>query len=106
MCRSGDIFYYLARVQTLNLLPKVPSGSSYATRIFTLYYYYFFQRPREVVAIKAITKKNLAKSQNLLGKEIKILKVSFARKQTFFSKFFLRSCVVGIGAKVSYFVCV
>jgi serine/threonine-protein kinase ULK/ATG1 len=29
-----------------------------------------------VVAIKAITKKNLAKSQNLLGKEIKILKVS------------------------------
>ena len=34
------------------------------------------QRPRDVVAIKAITKKNLAKSQNLLGKEIKILKVS------------------------------
>jgi hypothetical protein len=28
------------------------------------------------VAIKAITKKNLAKSQNLLGKEIKILKVT------------------------------
>ena len=27
-----------------------------------------------MVAIKAITKKNLAKSQNLLGKEIKILK--------------------------------
>ena len=31
-----------------------------------------------MVAIKAITKKNLAKSQNLLGKEIKILKVSEA----------------------------
>lgn len=31
-------------------------------------------RPNQVVAIKAITKKNLAKSQNLLGKEIKILK--------------------------------
>jgi len=31
--------------------------------------------PSNVVAIKAITKKNLAKSQNLLGKEIKILKV-------------------------------
>jgi len=30
--------------------------------------------PNNVVAIKAITKKNLAKSQNLLGKEIKILK--------------------------------
>jgi len=30
--------------------------------------------PTDVVAIKAITKKNLAKSQNLLGKEIKILK--------------------------------
>ena len=37
---------------------------------------YLFQRPNEVVAIKAIAKKNLAKSQNLLGKEIKILKVS------------------------------
>jgi hypothetical protein len=34
------------------------------------------QAPNNVVAIKAITKKNLAKSQNLLGKEIKILKVS------------------------------
>jgi serine/threonine-protein kinase ULK/ATG1 len=31
-------------------------------------------RPNQIVAIKAITKKNLAKSQNLLGKEIKILK--------------------------------
>lgn len=29
-----------------------------------------------MVAIKSITKKNLAKSQSLLGKEIKILKVS------------------------------
>jgi hypothetical protein len=37
---------------------------------------FFFQRPNQIVAIKAITKKNLAKSQNLLGKEIKILKVS------------------------------
>jgi hypothetical protein len=36
------------------------------------------QAPNNVVAIKAITKKNLAKSQNLLGKEIKILKVSGA----------------------------
>ena len=36
--------------------------------------YDFFQAPTNVVAIKAITKKNLAKSQNLLGKEIKILK--------------------------------
>ncbi|XP_039292868.1 serine/threonine-protein kinase unc-51 isoform X2 [Nilaparvata lugens] len=32
------------------------------------------KNPRNVVAIKSITKKNLAKSQNLLGKEIKILK--------------------------------
>jgi len=32
------------------------------------------QSPNSVVAIKAISKKNLAKSQNLLGKEIKILK--------------------------------
>ncbi|XP_063222174.1 serine/threonine-protein kinase unc-51 isoform X2 [Bacillus rossius redtenbacheri] len=32
------------------------------------------KNPSYVVAIKSITKKNLAKSQNLLGKEIKILK--------------------------------
>ncbi|BES95233.1 Domain of unknown function (DUF3543) [Nesidiocoris tenuis] len=32
------------------------------------------KNPKNVVAIKSITKKNLAKSQNLLGKEIKILK--------------------------------
>jgi len=31
-------------------------------------------KPNDTVAIKAIAKKNLAKSQNLLGKEIKILK--------------------------------
>jgi hypothetical protein len=37
---------------------------------------FYVQAPNNVVAIKAITKKNLAKSQNLLGKEIKILKVS------------------------------
>ena len=39
----------------------------------------FLQAPSNVVAIKAITKKNLAKSQNLLGKEIKILKVRCLR---------------------------
>ncbi|GFG29073.1 hypothetical protein Cfor_09476 [Coptotermes formosanus] len=33
------------------------------------------KNPNFVVAIKSITKKNLAKSQNLLGKEIKILKM-------------------------------
>ncbi|XP_047469966.1 serine/threonine-protein kinase ULK2-like isoform X1 [Penaeus chinensis] len=33
------------------------------------------QKPGLTVAIKSITKKNIAKSQNLLGKEIKILKV-------------------------------
>ena len=32
------------------------------------------QNPEFVVAIKSITKKNLAKSQSLLSKEIKILK--------------------------------
>ena len=41
----------------------------------------FLQRPNQIVAIKAITKKNLAKSQNLLGKEIKILKVRMQRGQ-------------------------
>lgn len=33
------------------------------------------QKPNFVVAIKCITKKNLAKSQELLKEEIKILKV-------------------------------
>lgn len=35
------------------------------------------QKPNFVVAIKCITKKNLAKSQELLKEEIKILKVYF-----------------------------
>lgn len=39
--------------------------------------YLKFQDPSRTVAIKNITKKSLAKSQNLLGKEIKILKVSY-----------------------------
>lgn len=34
----------------------------------------YLQKPNFPVAIKSITKKSLAKSQNLLGKEIKILK--------------------------------
>lgn len=41
------------------------------------------QKSNFVVAIKSITKKSLAKSQNLLGKEIKILKVRLT--QTHFS---------------------
>jgi hypothetical protein len=45
--------------------------------------FFFFQRPNQVVAIKAITKKNLAKSQNLLGKEIKILKVRKIKGKNF-----------------------
>lgn len=45
-----------------------PFKSKYLTCVY-------FQRPNHVVAIKSITKKNLAKSQNLLSKEIKILKV-------------------------------
>ena len=44
------------------------------------------QKPHQIVAIKAITKKNLAKSQNLLGKEIKILKVSNTPNFTNFLK--------------------
>jgi len=35
----------------------------------------FFKNPEQQVAIKQITKKQLAKSQSLLEKEIKILKV-------------------------------
>lgn len=37
-------------------------------------YFQLSQKPTFPVAIKSITKKSLAKSQNLLGKEIKILK--------------------------------
>ena len=56
------------------LLVKEFHKNQLANEIFIIIY--LLQRPNEVVAIKAIAKKNLAKSQNLLGKEIKILKVS------------------------------
>ena len=46
----------------------------YELKIVYIFNVLLFQAPNKVVAIKAITKKNLAKSQNLLGKEIKILK--------------------------------
>ena len=39
--------------------------------------FFVCQNPNATVAIKSITKKNLSKSHNLLGKEIKILKVIF-----------------------------
>lgn len=39
-----------------------------------LSFFFFLQPPHKVVAIKSITKKNIAKSQTLLTKEIKILK--------------------------------
>lgn len=40
-----------------------------------------FQKHDLEVAVKCINKKNLAKSQTLLGKEIKILKVSWRWRQ-------------------------
>lgn len=40
-----------------------------------------FQKHDLEVAVKCINKKNLAKSQTLLGKEIKILKVSQCLKE-------------------------
>lgn len=40
-----------------------------------------FQKHDLEVAVKCINKKNLAKSQTLLGKEIKILKVSWHEKR-------------------------
>ena len=49
-------------------------------KVYLIFLFFLLQRPNQVVAIKAITKKNLAKSQNLLGKEIKILKVNKFRK--------------------------
>lgn len=41
---------------------------------FWLFPVFFLQPPNKIVAIKSITKKNIAKSQTLLTKEIKILK--------------------------------
>lgn len=52
---------------------NIHSGNLYVNLIW----YLKFQDPNHTVAIKSITKKSLAKSQNLLGKEIKILKVSY-----------------------------
>lgn len=40
-----------------------------------VFFFFFFKNPEQQVAIKQITKKQLAKSQSLLEKEIKILKV-------------------------------
>ena len=56
------------------LLVSAEHTNEIENKIFIIIF--LLQRPNEVVAIKAIAKKNLAKSQNLLGKEIKILKVS------------------------------
>ncbi len=49
---------------------------------------FFFKNPEQPVAIKQITKKQLAKSQSLLEKEIKILKVKNPNL-FFFSSWFL-----------------
>lgn len=55
-------------------------GRSRSVNIVLLFFLFiiiimFNQNPEQQVAIKQITKKQLAKSQNLLEKEIKILKV-------------------------------
>lgn len=60
------------RYQTKNL-NKIHI-SAYKSYFCTTLIQFVFQNPNFVVAIKSIAKKNLAKSQNLLGKEIKILK--------------------------------
>ena len=46
----------------------------------------FEQKDDFVVAIKVIAKKNISKTQNLLAKEIKILKVSSKHLQLLFNK--------------------
>lgn len=46
----------------------------------------FEQKDDFVVAIKVIAKKNISKTQNLLAKEIKILKVSSKYLQLLFNK--------------------
>jgi len=47
------------------------------SEICSLFDFILFQKDDFVVAIKVIAKKNISKTQNLLAKEIKILKVSF-----------------------------
>lgn len=44
--------------------------------MFSFLFVCFLKSPEQQVAIKQITKKQLAKSQSLLEKEIKILKVN------------------------------
>ncbi len=74
LLKKNDFFLLATIIATL-----------FATQFFynKVFFSSFFQRPNQVVAIKAITKKNLAKSQNLLGKEIKILKVRNKKKTSY-----------------------
>lgn len=51
--------------------------------------HFALQRPDVPVAIKAIAKKNIGKSKNLLTKEIKILKVRFDSQFAFSFALFL-----------------
>lgn len=62
---------YLGRSRTVNI-PDLHCLFS----LFDLFAFVFLlKNPEKQVAIKRITKKHLAKSQNLLEKEIKILQV-------------------------------
>jgi len=70
MLRSSTFFCH-SKASFCVPRPKLLDNSRLLTRLpddFPL------QKPNFPVAIKSITKKSLAKSQNLLGKEIKILK--------------------------------
>jgi len=53
---------------------------------FSLFDFMPLQKDDFVVAIKVIAKKNISKTQNLLAKEIKILKVSSKYLQLLFNK--------------------
>jgi hypothetical protein len=62
--------------ETLEIFFDLSAAVLFILSYQLILFVFYVQAPNNVVAIKAITKKNLAKSQNLLGKEIKILKVS------------------------------
>lgn len=59
---------------------------SISFRFIPIEIFLFEQKDDFVVAIKVIAKKNISKTQNLLAKEIKILKVSSKYLQLLFNK--------------------
>jgi len=65
---------------------KIVCDLKWIKKYIFVYFSFCFKNPEQQVAIKQITKKQLAKSQSLLEKEIKILKVR--KKKVFLLNYF------------------